>query len=184
MIYTCLIIFVIWSDKRHPVGQKPSRGCMSTISVNGGPADTTVTDGPKETTETTETAVSSCLGCGLKMFGQVAKCQNWHPYSHPRCKSRSCGSSLLGGTGSLETARGYQCGRSRSEAQVWKLFRRTGIRYYPTMFPPDSCHRSYFCFELEESVGHDLSNYVSKLTSACTDTLEQTEYIEKFTPWL
>ena len=49
----------------------------SCIDVVWGPADTTVTDGPKETTETTETAVSSSLGCGLKRYGQVAKwCAN------------------------------------------------------------------------------------------------------------
>ena len=64
----------------HPAGQKPSRRCRPTESTNAaneGPADTTVTEVPKDTTETSETAVSSSLICGLKGFGQVAKCQKY-----------------------------------------------------------------------------------------------------------
>ena len=61
-------------------------------------------------TEPEQEDAGSSLGCGLKRIGQVEKCQNYSNltsgYRHPRCKSRSCGSSsLLGGTGCLPTPR-------------------------------------------------------------------------------
>ena len=57
-------------------------------------------------TEPQQEDAGSSLGCGLKRIGQVEKCQNYSNltsgYRHPRCKSRSCGSSsLLGATGCL-----------------------------------------------------------------------------------